>query len=376
MESCIENYTGIEVGPIRPPSEAYSLLIRISRNCPWNQCRFCGLYKGKKFSVRPTEHVKKDIDQIKEWIDLLEAGSNNFNFEKLKDENTIWIFQMVKQWYEGGMESIFLQDANNLFINPDEMTEILRYLRLNFPKVERITTYGRSQTIAKISDEHLKAFAEAGLNRIHIGMETGSDTVLKLVRKGVDKKAHIIAGQKVKKAGIELSEYFMPGLGGNEYSSENALETADALNQINPDFIRIRTLAIPDNLLLTKDYKDGLFTRTNDITMVKELLSLVKNLDGITSYLKSDHIVNLLEEVQGRFPEDKAKMIAIMEAFLALPEKEQIIFRIGRRTGYMAELSDLNSSRERTKIEEIIAQYNIDGSNVDTVCDDLIKRYI
>lgn len=376
MEACIDNYNGIEVGPIRPPSEAFSLLVRITRNCPWNQCKFCGLYKGKKFTVRSTAHVKKDIDQIKEWIENFKTGKGQADYNRLKDEETKWIYHMVVQWYRNGMKSIFLQDANSLVIKPDEMVEILRYLRLNFPDVERVTIYARSHTIARISDESLKAFAEAGLNRIHIGMETGSSEILKLVKKGVDKETHIIAGQKVKRAGIELSEYFMPGLGGNEYSNENAVETADALNQINPDFIRIRTLAIPDYLLLKKDYDDGLFTRTNDITMVRELLTLVRNLHGITSYVKSDHILNLLEEVEGQLPGDKEKMIAVMEAFLALPESEQIVFRVGRRTGIINKLGELNDVASRRQAEQIIAEYNIDANNIDDICDVLIKRFI
>jgi len=376
MEKCIENYNGIEIGPIRPPSEADSLMLRLTRNCTWNQCKFCGLYKGKKFSVRPKEHIKKDIDQIKAWIDFFESGKKDFDLDETSGEDQIWAYHMTRTWYINGMKSIFLQDANSLVIKPEDMIDILKYLKLAFPKIERITMYGRSQTIARISEENLKAYAEAGLNRIHIGMETGSTEVLKLVKKGVDKETHIIAGQKVKKAGIELSEYFMPGLGGNEYSNENALDTADALNKINPDFIRIRTLGLPENTELHEDYKNGLFTRTNDIKMVEELLLLVKNLNGITSYLKSDHILNLLEEVEGQFPEDKPKMIATMEAFLELPQKEQILFRIGRRTGIMSKLEDLKNSNIVKRVEQIITQYNIDESNIDIICDDIIKNFI
>ena len=141
----------------------------------------------------------------------------------------------------------------------------------------------------------MKRIAEAGLNRIHIGMETGSDVILKLVDKGTTKAKQILAGQKVKAAGIELSEYFIPGLGGNEYSELNALETADALNQINPDFIRIRTLAVTERGSLMEDYKKGIFTRANDTKMVEELLLMIENLQGITSTIvSSDHIINLL----------------------------------------------------------------------------------
>lgn len=376
MKVCGEDYAGIEVGPIRPPSEAGSLLIRLTRNCPWNQCKFCGLYKGQKFSARPVEHIKKDIDQIRALINRLQACDGEWDSKQLQEENTSWIYPMVRDWYHNGMRSIFLQDANSLVIKPVDMIEILRYIKRNFPQVERITVYGRSHTIARISDEHLVAFAEAGLNRIHIGLETGSSRVLALVKKGVDKETHILAGQKVKRAGIELSEYYMPGLGGNEYSDESATETADALNKINPDFIRIRTLAVPENVELNVDYKNGLFTRTNDITTVRELLTFVANLSGITSYLKSDHILNLLEEVEGKFPEDKENMIAVLETFLALPEREQMIFRIGRRTGVMRKLDDLNNENRRNHAKQVIARYDINPENVDSVCNDLLKRFI
>lgn len=376
MKVCGEEYAGIEVGPIRPPSEAGSLLLRLTRNCPWNQCKFCGLYKGEKFSVRPVAHIKKDIDQIRALVDRLQTCGGKSDSKEFHEENTTWVYQMVRDWYQNGMESIFLQDANSLVMRPADMIETLQYIRQNFPQVERITVYGRSHTIARISDEHLQAFAEAGLNRIHIGLETGSSRVLALVKKGVDKETHILAGQKVKRAGIELSVYYMPGLGGNEYSTESATETADAINQINPDFIRIRTLAIPDHVELNEDYKNGLFTRTNDVTTVRELLTFVNHLRGITSYLKSDHILNLLEEVEGKFPEDKQNMIAVMEAFLALSEWEQIVFRIGRRTGVMRNLSDLKNENRRSHVKQVIARYDINRENVDSVCDDLMKKFI
>lgn len=385
MKNCLEGYEGFEIGPIRPPSEAESLLVRVTRNCPWNKCKFCGLYKGKKFSIRPKEHVFRDIDLIKRCIDTLkEADKANshdrqallYNLRESLSNNEDWAYYSAINWYRDGMKSIFLQDANSMIIKPDDMVEILTYIKANFPEVERITSYARSHTIARISDEDLKRIADAGLNRIHIGMETACDEVLKLVKKGVDKATHIIAGQKVKKAGIELSEYFMPGLGGNEYSKENALETADALNQINPDFIRIRTLAIPNHTQLYKDYEEGIFTRTNDVKMVEEILLLIENLEGITSTIKSDHILNLIPEVEGVLPRDKEKMIAALKWFLELSEEEKMIFRIGRRTGIMNSMKDLSEPSRRARVESIIKQNNISTENVDMVVDELMKRFI
>lgn len=385
MTSFLKEYEGFEVGPIRPPSESESLLLRVTRNCPWNQCRFCGLYKDKKFSIRPKEHVLRDIDLIKQCIDVLKGADDGTSYKRktlmyyLKEtlgDKEGWAYPSAVNWYRNGMKSIFLQDANSMIIKPDDMLEILTHIRKNFSQVERITCYARSHTIARISDKDLKRIADAGLNRIHIGMETASNQVLNLIKKGVDKATHILAGQKVKKAGIELSEYFMPGLGGNEYSKENALETADALNQINPDFIRIRTLAIPNRILLYNDYKEGIFTRTNDVKMVEELILFIENLKDITSTIKSDHILNLIPEAEGILPKDKEKIIYVLKWFLNLNEEEKMIFRIGRRTGLINSIKDLSESYIREKVESIIKQYNISTENLDIVVDELMKRFI
>jgi radical SAM superfamily enzyme YgiQ (UPF0313 family) len=274
------------------------------------------------------------------------------------------------------MESVFLQDANTMLVKPDDLIEILEYLRSLFPNVKRVTSYGRSHTIARISDDNLKRIAEAGLNRIHIGMESGSDRILSLIDKGADKKTHIDAGLKVKAAGIELSEYFIPGLGGREYSQENALETADALNQINPDFIRIRTLSVPRRALLYKDYEDGVFTRTDDTDVVNELLLFVKELHGINSVIKSDHMLNLITEVDGRLPEDKDKMLSALNWYLALPEKDKILFRVGRRAALMNSIEDFHNGGLRETVTQFCEQNDIHSGNIDHVIKKLMNSYI
>lgn len=379
-------YEGFEVGPIRPPSEAASLLIRLTRNCPWNQCSFCSLYKGKKFSVRPVDHIVKDLETVERCIKLFKELEHEKDqsivkdkLQNLKDElksRGDWGYHSAMTWYRNGMTSIFLQDANSMVMKAEDLIFILKIIKEKFGFVDRITTYARSHTIARISDQDMKAFADAGLNRIHIGMESGADTVLNLVKKGVDKKTHIIAGQKVKRAGIELSEYFMPGLGGNEYSMENAIETADALNQINPDFIRIRTLAVTSQSTLYEDYQKGVFTRTNDTQMVRELLILIENLEGIQSTIKSDHILNILPEVEGQLPGDKDKMISVLKWYLDLSSHEQIIYRIGRRTGTMNFMDDLSNESLRRHVRELIDLYQVTEKTVDQVTDRLMNRFI
>jgi hypothetical protein len=384
MKTC-EEYEGLELGPIRPPSEAQSLMLRITRNCPWNNCTFCGLYKGQKFSIRPVSHIIKDIDVIRYYVDEIQkiivqsdgaAHRQYMNLLSGQPESDQIALHAALIWVQGGMQSIFLQDANTLIIKPDELVEILNYVQKSFPNVERITSYARSHTIARISDDDMARIAIAGLNRIHIGMETACDEVLDFVKKGVDKKTHIIAGQKVKRAGIELSEYFMPGLGGVTLSRENALETADALNQINPDFIRIRTLGLPDNIELYKDFQSGAFIKQGDVPMAEELLLLLDNLNGITSTVKSDHILNLFQEVEGRLPEDKERMTAPLRTFLAMPPEEQVIYMVGRRTGIFSKLEDLNDSELRNHAEKARTAHRVTLDNVDDFTLEMMKQFI
>jgi len=279
-------------------------------------------------------------------------------------------------WLAGGMDSIFIQDANSLIIKPSNLVEILIHLKNRFPWVRRITSYARSHTIARIKDGDLKAIKDAGLNRIHIGLESGSDTVLKMAGKGVTQATHIKAGLKVKKAGMELSEYIMPGLGGRAYSKIHALETADALNRINPDFIRLRTLAIPNTVPLFDDWQAGRFKKCTDLMMAKEILLLIQTLDGITSVVKSDHILNLFETVEGTLPQDKEQMLDILRTFLAMAPERQCVYQVGRRLGFFSRISDMESPHRLKKAEKACRQFGVTWKNVDEVIDELMKRFI
>jgi hypothetical protein len=295
-------YSGFEQGPIRPPSEAESLLIRVTRNCPWNKCKFCPVYKGTRFSRRPLEDVLRDIDAVGRHVKILrrlgEKGSRLLEadiaaaYSDLESEDMAAL-TAAWNWYRAGMKSIFLQDANSLLIDPRDMVTILHRLKEHFPWAERITSYSRSQTLAKLTDDEMKEIAEAGLNRIHVGFESGSDPVLDFVQKGATKALHAEAGTRVKRAGIELSAYYMPGLGGRALWRENALDTADLMNMVNPDFIRIRTLAVPDRAPLYADLEAGRFEKCPDSETAQELLLFLQNLKGITSTVRSDHILNL-----------------------------------------------------------------------------------
>lgn len=381
----IESYNGVEQGPIRPPSEAESLLVRISRNCPWNRCTFCGLYKGAKFSLRPVDHVLHDIDLVRFYVEAIEDARKTVGtisqreLMTLSPEGEKEDFQAIHaaaSFVANGMESIFIQDGNSLVIKPEDIIRILKHLQEAFPQVKRVTSYARSHTIARISDENLNRMAGAGLNRIHIGMESASDRVLKMVKKGVDKETQILAGQKIKRAGIQLSEYFMPGLGGRALSQENALETSDAINQINPDFLRLRTLALADNAPLTIQYHEGNFDKMGEVETAAELLVFLENLEGITSTVRSDHVLNLFPEVEGVLPGDREKMIKPVREYLELDPGEQMIFSMGRRTHKMKRLSDLQNPGLRDNTLKICSEFGATPENYDGIIDSIMQRFI
>ncbi|MFH2009268.1 MAG: radical SAM protein, partial [bacterium] len=221
-----------EVGPIRPPSEARSLLVRVSRNCPWNKCTFCPVYKRRKFSRRPVEDVESDVEAMGRVRDRLREVSEELGhggrltqpvIRRVMQEAPLHAgIGQVAMFLMAGGKTVFLQDANSLLLKPPELERVVRKIMGVFPEVTRITSYARSQTLARTPVEGLRSLFEAGLNRIHVGLETGSDELLRRVRKGCTKEQHILGGRNVIEAGLELSEYVMPGLGGVELWKEHA----------------------------------------------------------------------------------------------------------------------------------------------------------
>lgn len=384
-EKKAETYQGFEQGPIRPPSEAYSLLIRVTRNCPWNRCAFCPVYKGTRFSLRDPAHVKADIDAVFHAVERLIQAADDQGMISRQDFYRIAegmpsagqpALHAAVNWLSAGMRSVFLQDANSLIIKPAHLIDILEHLRRRFPRVERVTTYARSHTVCRISQDDLEGIRRAGLDRIHIGLESGSDRVLAMVKKGVTKAEHIAAGQKAKAAGFELSEYVMPGLGGLGLSVEHAAETADALNRINPDFIRLRSLALPPGLPLYEEYRAGRFEKCTDVQMARELLSFLEQLDGITATVKSDHVLNLFEEVDGVLPGDREKLTAPVRRFLEMPPEQQTLYQVGRRLGYFHTLDDMNHPESLARSRAICAKMGITPKNVEAVIEEAMNRFI
>ncbi|MFH1058871.1 MAG: radical SAM protein [Pseudomonadota bacterium] len=361
MPVTLDPSLSFEQGPIRPPSEARSLLLRFTRNCPWNKCKFCPVYKRRTFSRRSLAEIKADIDAAAEMREQIVALSQEmgdggqvsdrvvqavFNNPRLNDS-----FRNVAAWLYYGTGNVFLQDANNLVMEPAALAEALGHLRARLPEVQRITTYARSSTAAQRSVEELTMIRAAGLDRVHIGLETGYDPLLKFMHKGVTAAKQVQGGRNIKAAGMELSEYVMPGLGGRQWWREHATATAAVLNQIDPDFIRLRTLRVPPRIELYQDVVSGEFEKPGDDEVAAEIRLFIASLKGIHSYLASDHIMNLIETVEGRLPEAQPAMLAKLDAYLALPQRERLLYRLCRRMGRCREPEDVDRYAMRPNLE-------------------------
>ena len=377
-----------EQGPIRPPSEAYSLLLRVTRNCPWNRCEFCHTYKNEKFSLRTLEEVKEDIHTIQEIVSEIrslswrhglggESGAPLVNLILQNPQHYSDGFRQVALWLYNGGKNVFLQDGDNLIFKTEQLVEILNVLKRTFPSIERITTYSRSKTVSKKSLGELQALKHAGLSRIHIGLETGNDPLLQYIKKGVTAQEHIEAGKKVKESGISLSEYVVLGLGGKGMWREHAMDTAKVLNQINPDFIRIRTLKVLKTMLLYQKIEKGEFIPLIDDEIVEEERVLIEHLEGITSTFVSDHILNLLQEVEGKLPEEKERMLKLIDRYLALPKEEKNNFRLGRRAGVYQSVEDLSKPELRDQVERALQQIEYERpGDIEKILSDLMEAFI
>jgi radical SAM superfamily enzyme YgiQ (UPF0313 family) len=342
-----------EVGPIRPPSEggSHSLLLRATRNCPWSRCKFCyGLiYNREKFQLRTVEDIKKDIDVVREIAEAIKGASWKLGYGGTVNAdvgtalirsdpslNTNQSFILVFNWLYFGARTGFLQDANTLIMPSDELLEVIKYLKETFPTIERVTSYARAKTLAKKAPEELKELRQAGLSRLHVGLETGDDELLKYVDKGVTSAEQIQAGKKAKEAGFELSEYVMPDLGGRARSDQHARNTAKVLNEINPDFIRLRPFVPGPGMPLYEDYSKGVFKLSSPHERLQEIRILAENLN-VTSRLCFDHFLNswyrdrsrrytlFKQDYEGyKFPEEKNKVLEVIEEGLKIDESVHI----------------------------------------------------
>ncbi len=269
--------------PFRPPSEANSLLLRVTRGCPWNQCAFCSMYKNIRFERRSVQEVRRDIDTARD--------------------------------YTGGhVETVFIGDSDSLVINSKEMCDVIGHLHRTFQSLSRVTSYARALTLKRKSLQSLQDVRSAGLTRLHIGLETGSKQVLARMKKGAGPQTMISGCTKAKEAGFEVSLYVLLGIGGESDWQEHASETAQVLNQINPDFIRVRTLTPQPLTPVFQWWNEGRFQMPSPETILREQRRLIEGLSVTSKYL-SDHVSNYAP-IDGQLPADKEDMLSLLETSL------------------------------------------------------------
>jgi len=340
-----------EIGPIRPPNEggANSLLLRITRNCPWSRCAFCyGTPYGRQpFQIRRVDEIKREIDTIKlifnviddinralggiDWVQsFIEA-----HFPLGENGHALQNFQCiinVLEWIRSGARTVFLQDADSLLMKTPQLLEILAYLKAKFPSIERITSYARAKSLAIKTEEELAQLRKVGLSRLHIGLETGDDEILKLINKGITSSEHIEAAKKALRAGFEISEYVMPGIGGRSRWMRHALNTANVLNEINPTFVRFRRFVPRPGTPLFNDWKEGRFQPLKPHELLLEIKTLIEHLQ-VNSRICFDHFINpayrigrkivhlFSQDYSGyKFPEEKEKVLDLIDYGLNIDE--------------------------------------------------------
>ena len=271
----------------RPTSEGESVIIQATVGCPHNRCDFCNMYKEKRFRIRKVEDILEDVDR---------AGQ-------------VYNPRFVR--------TLFLADGNTVIMRTAHLLRILRRIRAVFPHLERITSYGASQYMALKSHEEWRELREAGLTRIHCGLESGHDPLLLKVHKGTTMQEQITGGQAVRAAGIELSMYYLAGMGGEEMWEGHAMDSARVLNAVDPDFLRIRTFSPMPGTVLGEAYAAGEFSLQDPYGVLRELRLLVENLEG-SGLVFSDHWLNFAN-VRGRLPWDREAMLEAIDSALALP---------------------------------------------------------
>ncbi len=269
----------------RPPSEAFSLIIQATIGCSWNRCTFCGMYRMKKFRVRDLEEVKEDL-------------------------------KMAKDLY-GNVRRIFLADGNALTADTDFLLEIADFSHSLFD-LERISCYATPQDLLEKSKEELKELRKAGIKLLYVGIESGDDTILENIRKGVNSEEIREACLKAQECGFDLSVTVLTGIGGKERSYENARNTARLLNSIGPKYTGVLTyMPVPNTPLYVK-IKRGEFLLPNAVENLLELRWLVERLEARTIF-RCNHASNYLP-LKGTIPEDREKLLRTIDYAIAHPE--------------------------------------------------------
>ncbi len=263
----------------RPPSEANSLIIRVTIGCSHNRCTYCNMYRDVAFRIRPMDEIMQQINRAKP--------------------------------YSNYVRRIFLADGNALVLKTDTLIQIINVLQQSFPRLQRIACYAGPQDILRKSLAELKQLREAGLKLVYYGMESGDDSVLTHVCKGVSGQQSIEAGQKIVASGIKLSLMIILGLAGKSGSSRHAYNTAQAINAINPNMLSALTLMLYRGSELLEEYERGKFEILSPAEIMNELYEIIANIKLSPEYhclFRSNHISNHVS-FAATLPKDKQKLL-------------------------------------------------------------------
>lgn len=260
----------------RPPSEAGSLLVQVTIGCTWNKCTFCDMYRDKDFRIRSMEEIRAD---------LLEAVP-----------------------YRDRIRRIFLCDGDALVMPTAQMSELLTEIRMLFPTLEGVRAYASAKNILQKTEEELRSLYELGLDMVYIGLESGSDKVLTLINKGITKSQMIDAAKLLKKTGIKQSISIISGLGGEALMEEHILETADALNQMQPEYVGMLVLHLGNDADMYKALRDGTFRLLSAGQVIEEMRLLLENLRLDDCLFSSAHVSNYVN-LNGHLPHDRELML-------------------------------------------------------------------
>lgn len=376
------------VGNIRPPFHAHSLLLQVTENCTWNRCNFCTLYKNGSFKMKSFEEMKRDIDNAAYYRDLILERLENYDLSTVKRMGEMssglsykekLCYSIVLNWITfDGMKTVFLQDANTMAIKKNDLCKILAYLRKTFPSLETVSCYGRADTLSRLSLQDFKDLREAGLTMLHSGYESGCDEVLRLLNKGTCRQQQIDAGKRIREAGITFNMFYMPGCGGKALSERNAIETAEVANEIEPDYLHIRTFVVKSGAPMWKIAYGPDFTECSDIEKVREIRTMVDRLDSkLSTFVISDHIINLLPRLEGCISTDKTKLLEYIDNFLALPPQRQKEYQLARRMWSTLDYTemDLVSEQDMRKIRDLADQTR-DGEDFEKLLRSYLRNYI
>ncbi len=287
---------------IRPPSEAGSYFLPLTAGCSNNTCGFCNFYH-LQLQVRDLEEVKKEIDALALFL------KNGVQVPGLP----YVVYAIANEW-DG--RRVFLQDGDALVYPYPQMKEALEYLNRRFPELERISTYATTQDILRRSVEELKTLKDFKLSLVYLGVESGDDTILKYIEKGVDTRQIVEAGKKLKAAGITASVTVILGLGGPERSREHALATAGILSELDPEYAGALTLSLIPGTPIFEAQRKGAFKLITPMQSLAELKAIIENSSFTNCFFSSMHASNYLS-VRGKLPQDKARMLAQIDYVLS-----------------------------------------------------------